>query len=371
MNAGIVFAFHSSIEGTLERAGGNAKPVSEFLLFKRYSEAFDHVFIFSADSKSYDKMLPGNCRHIKLINRPLFILFGWLVLLLYAWRYKFKVIRLISSPAMPTVFLTGKLARAKVILKYYYLWYNTTIDPVKRDLTLKAFLIKKIEKFLLYFVDYVIAGNKEVEEFVGDERKMLDINEGIITDEFDPGKVKEDGLMKRLKGVKLIFVGRLNNFKDPVTMLRGYGIAKKRIPDLKLVVCGDGDMRPDCERLADKDVHFLGFVGNVPPLLRGADIYVITSVYDASPRSLMEAMCMGLPCIATRVGGIPEYLPEDCGVLIEPGNPGLLAEKIVQLAKNREMREGAGKRSRERILKYHDLEKNLDKEIKFLTNGRC
>jgi len=366
MNAGIVFAFQGSIGDILEKGGGSEKRISEFLAIKKYSRAFENVFVFSSDSVSYEKHMPENCRHVKLRNKPLFVMFGWLVLLLYAWRYNFRVIRLISSPSLPVIFLTGKLVKAKVVLKYYYLWYNTAVDPVKKKLSVKAFLIKKIEKFLLYFLDYVVAGNRDVERFVGNEKKILDIREGIITEEFDPDKVTESRVMKKLRGTKLIFIGRLNAFKDPLTLIEGYKMAKKEIPDLKLVVCGDGELREACEKAADKDVHFLGFVGDIPSLLKGADIYVITSVYDASPRSLMEAMCMGLPVIATSVGGIPEYLPGDSGILIDPGNPKLLAEKIVKLSRNRKLRSIIGGKARKSILRYHDLSKSLDKEIDFL-----
>ena len=68
MNAGMVFAFHSSVEETLRRAGNNPGVVSEFLLFRKYSEAFDKVFLFSTDSKSFSGILPENFRQVKLRN---------------------------------------------------------------------------------------------------------------------------------------------------------------------------------------------------------------------------------------------------------------------------------------------------------------
>ena len=363
MNAGIVLSFHGSIEGIIEKAGGNAKKVSELLLIRKYAERFDHVFVFSHDSKSCEHHMPGNCSHVRLRNRLLYIAFGWLVLLIFAWRQKLGIIRLVGAAALPVLFITGWVVKARIIIKYYYLWYNTAGNRLKR------WLIKRAERILIRPLDYAIAANSDVQRFIGNPDKIMDVNEGIITEEFDPEKIMEDELMARIGGVKLIFVGRLVDIKDPVTLLEAYALAKEEIKGLRLVICGDGPMRPGLEKLADRDVHFLGFVGNIPSLLKGADIYVITSLYDASPRSLMEAMCMGLPTIATKVGGVPEYMTPDSGYLVPPGDGEVLAEKIVKLSKDKEMRIKMGKKARERVLERFDLAENLEKELGIILKG--
>lgn len=356
-------SFHGSINGIIEKAGGNAKKVSELMLIRKYAERFDKVFVFSHDSKSCEHHMPDNCSHIKMRNRFLYIAFGWIVLLYFAWRQKLGIIRLVGAAALPVLFITGWVVKARIIIKYYYLWYNTAGNKLKR------WLIKRAERFLIRPLDDVIAANSDVQHFIGDSEKIMDVNEGIITEEFDPEKIIGDELMARIGGVKLIFVGRLVDIKDPVTLLEAYALAKEEIKDLRLVICGDGPMRPELEKLADKDVHFLGFVGNIPSLLRGADIFVITSIYDASPRSLMEAMCMGLPTIATKVGGVPEYLTPDSGYLVPSGDGEVLAEKMVKLSKDKEMRERLGKKARERILGRYDLAENLEKELAIILKG--
>ncbi len=101
MNAGIVLSFHGSINGIIEKAGGNAKKVSELMLIRKYAERFDKVFVFSHDSKSCEHHMPDNCSHIKLRNRFLYIAFGWVFLYLRQsvtrWRQQSRCCR--CSPA--------------------------------------------------------------------------------------------------------------------------------------------------------------------------------------------------------------------------------------------------------------------------------
>ncbi len=214
-------------------------------------------------------------------------------------------------------------------------------------------------------LNFVIAST-EIADFAGKRKGVLPIKKGIVTDEFNPDKVRKSGIYDGMHGKVIVFTGRLHPVKDPLTLVRAHKIAAERIGNLHLVMAGDGELRKECEAAAGKNVHFAGFVDDVPGLLKGADVFVLPSVYDASPRSLMEAMAMGLPCISTRVGGIPDYLDERTGILIEPGNPELLADRIVYLLNNPRIARDMGRRARERMLKYHDLGRNLEWLVKFL-----
>ena len=363
MNAGFVLSFHASFEDLEKKLSGNWERLSETLVLKKFSEKFESVFVFTRDSKSYQKVLPSNVKHVRLFSRGLFWVFGWLVVLYFVLRYKIRIIYVECGPGLPLVFLVNKLASSKVLLNYDNTLFLTATG-VKRS------VYKFIEGFLLRFVDYIVVASGEIKEWVrlkGMESKILDfVRKGIITKEFDPKKTKPHPVYKKIRGPVLVFINRLDPVKDPITLIKAYKIAKKEIPNLNLIVCGDGSLKKECERLADENVYFLGWVKNIPSVLKKADIHVMSSVYDASPRSLMEAMCMGLPTIATNVGGIPDYLDKKTGILIEPGNPKELAEKIVYLVKHPEIRKKLGKKARKRILENHDLEKNLDMELEFL-----
>jgi glycosyltransferase involved in cell wall biosynthesis len=359
MNAGIVLSFHGSLESILEKTGGDTKRVSEFLLFEKFSKGFGRVFLFSHDSKDYSQMLPENFVQVKLRNRFFYLAFGWIAVLLYTLRYGIKAIYAECGPALPPLFMVNKATGAKVVLNYDNTWFLSAYG-------LKRRLLKALERFLLNFVDYFVIASTEIAGFVGKRKGILPLKKGIVMEEFNPGKVRESAIYGKIKGKVLVFTGRLHAVKDPVTLVKAHKIAKDRVGNLHLIMAGEGVLRKECESIADKNVHFIGFVDDVPGLLKGADVFVLSSVYDASPRSLMEAMAMGLPSISTRVGGVPDYLDESTGILIEPGNPNVLAEKIVYLLKNPEIAAGMGKKARGKMMKYHDLGRNLDWLVKFL-----
>ena len=108
-------------------------------------------------------------------------------------------------------------------------------------------------------------------------------------------------------------------------------------------------------------MHYLGRISNVAGVLKKADIYICSSRYDPSPKSLMEAMAMGIPCIATNTGGVSYYMNNSCGILIEPKNPEIMAEKIIYLLKHKEIAKELGRKAKQRIYEEYDLEKNTDK----------
>ncbi len=373
-NLGFIFGIHANISRILRKNEGNLKRVSEFIILNKLSSVFPNVYVFSHDSSSKQKILPKNVNHVLLYNQLFYLLFGWLLLLYYVRKHKIGLVYLECS-ALPMVFMVNKLTSAKVLLNYNYLLHriyatDKNVSSLKAKFTknsLMPFLVKHAERLLIRFVDYFIVTSREIDEFIG-KRKKLDIKKGILLSKYDPKKVKKHPVYSKVKGPSVVFVSRLTKVKNPLLLIEAYKRAKKQIPDLNLIVCGDGELMQKCREAADRDVHFLGFVNDIPGVLKGADIYALTSNYDASPRSLMEAMAMGKPCISTKVGGVPDYMDETCGILVEPKKPDELAEKIVYLLKNKRKAETLGKRARERMLKHHDLEKNMDKAIDLMLS---
>jgi glycosyltransferase involved in cell wall biosynthesis len=352
MNAGMVMSIHGPLEGIAEKYGGNLERQSEFFIIKKFSEKFDKVFIFSTDKKSCERLLPKNFIHVRLYNRFLHLFFGWLIVLYYALRYDLKILYTVGCASLPAVFMVNKLSGAWVHLTYNYTWFASRHG-------FQRIFLKTVEKLLINFVDSFVVHSEEIRNFVSG-KNVLPIKKGIVLASFDPAKVKRHPVYKKIKGKTLVYSGWLSPIKDPVTMIKAYRLAKREIPDLHLIMAGDGELREECEKLADKDVHFMSYVEDIPGLLKGADVFVLSSVYDASPRSLMEAMAMGLPSIATDVGGVSDYLDKETGILVESGNPGLFAEKIVYLLKNPKLARSMGGHARRKMLKNHDLGKNLD-----------
>ena len=107
------------------------------------------------------------------------------------------------------------------------------------------------------------------------------------------------------------------------------------IPDADLMLVGDGEMRPQLERLAEtlgiaQRVHFLGRRKDVPELLKMADIYVHPPAVEGFGIAAAEALAAGKPIVATNVPGLAQVVA-DAGILVPPGDPASLAKEVNKL----------------------------------------
>jgi len=372
-NGAVLLSIHGSIQEMKDKVGGDIDRFSEFVTIKKYAERFDEVFVFSDDRVDCSALLPGNCRHIRLYHPLLYLAVGWLAVLYHVRRHNIRAVHLAGSPALPLAFLVNRLSNAKVVLHYNYLWHTSYLHDTGAGLGMRlrknnliARMVKGVEAFLVNrFVDCIMLGTEEAREVIRDSKKIMPIKKGIILRNFDPKKVKAHEIYKKIRSRAIVFTGRLVPMKDPLTLVRAYNIVKERIEDVSLIVCGDGELMESCRNMAGRDAYFLGYVKEVPQILKGAYMYVQPSAYDPSPRSLLEAMAMGKPCIATRVGGVEGYL-KGCGILVEPGDAEALAEKMIYLLENPELAAKLGEKAREKMLAEHDLEKNIVRELEIL-----
>ena len=109
------------------------------------------------------------------------------------------------------------------------------------------------------------------------------------------------------------YVGRLVPIKDLETLVRGVALARPRLPRIRLLIAGDGDERPALEARVkelglDDCVEFLGWRGDLAALYRRMHVFVLTSINEGTPVSLIEAMAAGVPVVATSVGGVPDVV---------------------------------------------------------------
>ncbi len=120
-------------------------------------------------------------------------------------------------------------------------------------------------------------------------------------------------------------------------LLRALALLRSRIPHLKLVFIGDGELRASLETLAN-DLHvservvFTGFREDVPALTQMLDIAALPSLFEGMGRAVLEAQAAARPIIGARVGGIPDLIEDGVtGLLIDPGSVEALAKAIEQL----------------------------------------
>ncbi len=137
---------------------------------------------------------------------------------------------------------------------------------------------------------------------------------------------------------KLLFVGRLSPEKGCSVLVEAMKLVDPNILHLRIV--GDGIERKNLEqqvidlKLQDS-VHFTGFQSNVNKFMATCDAIVMPSYREGQPLTLIEACCMGLPVVASRVGGIPDLVVENKnGFLCQAGNAVELSQALVKFSEN-------------------------------------
>ncbi len=236
-----------------------------------------------------------------------------------------------------------------------------------------------IEKRLRH-VDLVIGCSEYItdkirQRFPTYSNRCQTVYNGVDLSQFSP---QADWEIQKKNGRVLLFVGRLSPEKGVHVLLDAFGIVLERFPDLCLQIAGgigssppkflvaiSDDKRvqdlarfyktfsrkPDfyyqqlLTRLPAHEMQKVSFLGPVPynriqDVYHNADIYIHSSFWEAFTLPILEAMASGLPVIASAVGGTPEIIKHgETGLLIQPGDPQSLAEAIIRLLEDAELRQ--------------------------------
>lgn len=220
----------------------------------------------------------------------------------------------------------------------------------------KSALLRKAGLFILRRVHRVIAVSnslrqKMVEIGISD-RKITVIPNGVNPLDFKPRKRKKDGF-------RLLWVGRLVEEKGVVYLVEALKWVREKLPDVKLILIGEGKLKERLKRLSHNlslyNIDFIGKINHsaISEYMNSADLFILPSLREGLPLVLLEAMATGLPVIATSVGGIKDVIVhEKSGILIPPKKPRLLAEKIIYLLKDEDLRKRIGEDGRRRVEEY-------------------
>ena len=132
-------------------------------------------------------------------------------------------------------------------------------------------------------------------------------------------------------------VARLHELKDHVTAVKAIEEARRSAPNIRLLIAGEGDQRPVIERAIkernlESHVVLAGNRSDVPDLLAASDAFLMSSISEGIPLTIIEAMAAGIPVVSTAVGGIPEMIQHELnGFLAPAGDATSLARSLVRL----------------------------------------
>lgn len=239
----------------------------------------------------------------------------------------------------------------------------------KKEMRYYNLLIKIL--YNLDLVDKIITVSRGVEYILENDYRIKKNKLKTLYNGIELAKVKEmakenivdyEKIFNNNQVFKFITVGRLSKEKGHRYLIEAFSKVKKDIPNSKLIIIGDGPLREELEMLIEKmslknDIVFLGVKKNIFKYLTKSNIFVFSSIYEALPTVLLEALACGLPIISTNCETGPKEIldNERYGLLVKVMDSQDLAEKMIFLAKNPALLKKYSKRSTQRS-KFFDIE---------------
>ncbi len=197
-------------------------------------------------------------------------------------------------------------------------------------------------------------------------RKITIIPNGINLEKFRTARASNKSKNPQTPPV-VLSIGRLEPQKDHATVLR----AIEKLPDVQLIMVGDGKMRLQLERLAfslgiSNRVHFLGERHDIPELMQMADVYVQSSCWEGFGIAALEAMAGGLPVVSSNVPGLSDVVGS-AGMLFPPGDNEALATVLSTLLFSAELRKDLSLAGMEKAREY-SIDKTADLYVDLYRN---
>lgn len=265
--------------------------------------------------------------------------------------------------------LIGRLTRRPVV------WHVRSSEPDPYD-RLLCLLASKI----------ILVADALSCRFPGRRRmkKCVTIHNGVDLQRFDPlidsDATPSDPYCDN-QSVLVVHTGRVEPQKGQLYLIEACGRLRDHVPKLCMVFAGtvkDGAYFQECIQKAESfgvrdRIGFTGHQEDVRGLLRAGDIFVLPSIRDeAFPRSLLEAMAMGKPVIATTCGGSCEaFEDETSGFAVPPEDSAALAEKLALLATQKDLRNRVGRVARRKVEACFGIEKNIELTVQAYEEVLC
>jgi glycosyltransferase involved in cell wall biosynthesis len=276
-----------------------------------------------------------------------------LQVLIAAWR-TFRLFRKYQFDAIHThgavVTLIGNMMAALtrvpvVVFQIHGFHHHKDMGVIGRRLCILS------EKILSASADVVLFQNQvemkdTIQRRIAPERKLVLVGNGIQLGVFRPGPPPQND------PPVILSVARFEAIKNHGLLLKAARVLKERGVKFAMHLAGDGEARPDCEAWVrdhglSGTVHFLGYRDDIPGLTAGAEVCLLASVKEGTPRAIIEAAACGRPTVATDVVGSREAVVDGVtGFLVPLDDAAAMADRVQRLLADASLRETMGNQAR-------------------------
>ena len=214
------------------------------------------------------------------------------------------------------------------------------LDPAAMSKTRKI-----LKRLLLPYADWLVVQTQSIKEYFPEsiQKKTSIIYNPVNDESLSPTLPSREGRLNRI-----ISVGRLYPQKNQEMMIRAFAKVADEFPDWQLVIYGEGPLRAELECLVSSlklqgRVLLPGKTENVIEELRRSKIFCMSSDYEGMSNAMIEAICVGLPVISTKVSGANDLVKDkESGYLVDLGNEMMLSSAMAFLMGNEAVREEMG-----------------------------
>jgi glycosyltransferase involved in cell wall biosynthesis len=229
--------------------------------------------------------------------------------------------------------------------------------------------LKTLGRWTLNSADAIICYTPEekkilIEKYSIPESKITIISNGVDTKHFYPKERKSE-----INNFIIVWIGRFVKGKGVDYLIRAINYLIKESLPIKLILIGTGPENSNIRKLVfshklSQNIEFIDYIPyeDMPEVYRNSNLFVLPSLHEGVPRTVLEAMSCGTPVIITEFSHLKDLI-NGAGLMFPSKNIETLAKQIRNLYNNSELRETMGKTGRSKIIQYYSWEKAVSKTI--------
>ena len=252
--------------------------------------------------------------------------------------------------------IIARLARVPVVISHEH---GSILDGKIARPLLDKHVVGRMSTVVLAVSEW---DRRQLIERVGMRPELVRVFPNAIPPPSVTGPARLDALQVPPGTAVIGAVGRLYEEKGYDELIRAVALLKERGRQVRCLIAGIGPEEPCLRRMIGElgvveEIRLIGHRDDVLGVVRALDVAVLPSRREGSPLALMEYMALGMPIVATAVGGVPELIEDGIhGLLVPAHNPPALAEAIERLLDDRVLAARLGQAAQERQRAKHDLD---------------